>query len=166
MIRPDSARDDAPRLSPPPPPAPVPARPDPAPLRAEPIGTETAEVRSAPTAVRVEPAVLNDEDDIRSTLTRFRTAYSQLDASAAQQVWPTVDVRALRSAFRSLKSQQLHFDRCSFSVNGASARAACSGRAIYVPGIGDQSPRTTAREWTFELKKADERWMISSARSS
>lgn len=106
-----------------------------------------------------------DEVDIRSTLTRFRTAYSQLDARAARDVWPSVDARALERAFHSLKSQELRFDRCSLTVTGARAQAACTGRATYVPRIGDQSPRLTSREWTFELRKADERWTIASART-
>jgi hypothetical protein len=110
-------------------------------------------------------AIDTDEVDIRSTLTRFRTAYSQLDARAARDVWPSVDARALERAFQSLKSQDLRFDRCSLTVNGARAQASCTGRATYVPRIGDQSPRFTAREWAFELKKADEGWTIASART-
>ena len=107
----------------------------------------------------------NDEAGIQTTLTRFRTAYSKLDASAARDVWPSVDRRALERAFQSLKSQELRFDQCSLTVTGARAQAACKGRAMYVPRIGDQSPRSTSREWTFELQKAAERWTIASARS-
>jgi hypothetical protein len=121
-------------------------------------------VKPEPIATRVaEAPVVNEEDGIRSTLTRWRTAYSELDASAAQEVWPSVDVRALRTAFRGIKSQELQFDRCQLTVTGARAQAACSGRAVYVPGIGDRSPRTAPREWTFELQKADDRWTIASA---
>jgi hypothetical protein len=150
--------------SPPPAPAPVvmaAARPEAPAPRPEPPA-----VRPEAISTRVDVPVPNEEDDIRLTLARWRTAYSQLNASAAQEVWPSVDVRALRSAFRGLKSQELHFDRCHLTVTGSHARAACSGRAIYVPGVGDQSPRTAAREWNFELRKADQRWQIASARSS
>ena len=80
-------------------------------------------------------------------------------------MWPSVDTRALERAFQSLKSQDLHFDSCKMTVTGARAQAACKGRAVYVPRIGDQSPRFTSREWNFELRKADERWTIASARS-
>lgn len=118
-----------------------------------------------PNPVVTTAALDSDEVDIRSTLTRFRTAYSQLDARAARDVWPSVDARALERAFQSLKSQELRFDRCNLTVTGARARASCTGRATYVPRIGDQSPRFTAREWAFELKKADEQWTIASARS-
>jgi hypothetical protein len=118
-----------------------------------------------PVSAAVIAAVDTDEVDIRSALTRFRTAYSQLDARAARDVWPSVDARALERAFQSLKSQDLRFDRCDLTVNGTRAQASCRGRATYVPRIGDQSPRFTAREWTFELRKADERWTIASART-
>ena len=107
-----------------------------------------------------------EEAHIRAALTRWRTAYSALDATAAREVWPSVDARALARAFQDLKSQELRFDRCDLTVNGGSAQAACSGQAVYVPRVGNQSPRATPREWTFELKKLDQRWTIASARAS
>jgi hypothetical protein len=136
------------------------------PSRPEPLRPEPAPVaRPEPVAMRAEaaPPIVNEEDGIRTTLTRWRTAYSELDAGAAQAVWPSVDVRALRTAFRGIKSQELHFDRCQLTVTGARAQAACSGRAVYVPGVGDRSPRTSSREWKFDLQKADDRWTIASA---
>jgi len=126
---------------------------------AAPVATMTA-------AAAVADAVPGDEHHIRAALTRWRSAYSALDARAAREVWPSVDVRALERAFNALRSQEVRFDRCDLTVNGGSALAACTGRAIYVPRVGRQSPRTTSREWTFELKKSDERWTIASARSS
>ena len=135
----------------------------PAPVPVAVLDRDASAVRSVPTAIAVTANA--DEVDIRSTLTRFRTAYSQLDARAARDVWPSVDARALERAFQSLKSQELRFDRCNLTVTGARAQAACTGRATYVPRIGDQSPRFTSREWAFELRKADERWTIASARA-
>jgi hypothetical protein len=126
--------------------------------------------RSVPAAAAVATALVDplpaDEDHIRAALARWRTAYSALDASAAREVWPSVDARALARAFQTLKSQELRFDRCHLTVNGGSARAACTGHAIYVPRVGKQSPRATPHEWTFELTKSDQRWTIASARSS
>ena len=154
------------RVEAPPPPAPTPAPVAAAAARPEPLAKAAP---SSPVASTPVAAVLtdtgSDEADIQSTLTRFRTAYSQLNASAARDVWPSVDARALERAFQSLKSQDLRFDSCKMTVTGARAQAACKGRAVYVPRIGDQSPRFTAREWNFELRKADEHWTIASARS-
>jgi len=138
----------------------------PLPLASVAMPEPVAALAPEPIAVvaRVEPS--RDEDHIRSTLAQWRTAYSQLDASAARDVWPTVDVRALEKAFQSLKSQELSFDHCDFTVNGARAQAACTGRARYVPRVGNPSPKTNAREWTFELTRSEQRWTIASARSS
>ena len=147
-------------------PAAVPAGAPPPPSRIdvdERAATSTTPV--APAAALADPAP-GDEDDIHAALARWRTAYSALDASAAREVWPSVDARALARAFQALKSQEVRFDRCDLTVNGGSARAACTGRAVYVPRIGKQSPRATSHEWTFELTKRDERWTIASARSN
>ncbi len=103
------------------------------------------------------------EAAIRSALTRFRTAYSALDAKAARAIWPSVDERALARAFEGLRSQEIAFDRCETVVNGAEASAACRGRSTYVPRVGPQAPRTNAHEWNFHLKKVNDRWMIDSA---
>ena len=151
--------------------APPPPPPSPAPVCSSCREARTAREGRSRRRARLDPrrAVLadtaSDEADIRSTLTRFRTAYSQLDAGAARDVWPSVDARALERAFQSLKSQDLRFDSCKMTVTGARAQAACKGRAVYVPRIGDQSPRFTAREWAFELRKADEQLDDRSART-
>ncbi len=141
---------------------------EPKPPAPAPIDTAERAPAAAPVAVVAAHAapVPGDEDHIRAALTRWRTAYSELDAGAAREVWPSVDARALERAFQALKSQDLRFDRCDLTVHGGSAQAACTGRAVYVPRVGNQSPRATPREWTFELKKLDQRWTIASARAS
>lgn len=139
------------------------ASPQPATLIDEPSAAE-----AGPTvipAARVDP-VRAEEDHIRAALARWRAAYSQLDARAAREIWPSVDASALERAFQALKSQDLRFDRCDLTVTGARAQAACRGRAVYVPRVGNQSPRATPREWTFELRKLDQQWTIASAHAS
>jgi hypothetical protein len=137
------------------------SRPAPAPA----VADERSAAPAAVVAAYVDP-IAGDEDRIRAALTQWRTAYSALDARAAREVWPTVDARALERAFQALKSQDLRFDRCDLTVDGGSAQAACSGRATYVPRVGNQSPKATPREWTFELKKRDQQWTIASAHAS
>jgi hypothetical protein len=110
--------------------------------------------------------VPRDEDRIRATLAELGTAYSQLDAVAAREVWPSVDVDALARAFDDLQSQELRFDHCDVTVDGARARADCTGLAIYVPRIGDPVSISAARAWTFELTRRRQRWMIASGRAS
>jgi hypothetical protein len=107
-----------------------------------------------------------DEDHIRATLAELRTAYSRLDAGAARKVWPSVDVDALARAFADLISQELRFDHCAVTVDGADAHATCIGEAVYVPRVGGAVASSAARAWTFELTRLRGRWMIASARAS
>jgi hypothetical protein len=116
-----------------------------------------------PKPVKVVP---RDEDRIRTTLAELRAAYSQLDAGAAREVWPSLDVEALALTFDGLKSQELRFDHCDVTIDGARAVAACTGEAIYVPRVGNEASSAAALAWTFELTRQRERWMIASARAS
>ena len=93
-------------------------------------------------------------------LSRYRDAFSVLDAGAAKAVWPTVDEKALGRAFDQLQQQTLEFDECAITVTGAGAVASCGGNARYVPKVGNKSPRTEAREWRFSLRKVNEEWLI------
>lgn len=156
--------------------APAQARPRQTMPRRTPIRRSEVQLRPAADRVRVAPEpvaewrqmtpVLRDEDYIRTTLMQLQTAYAQLDADAAREVWPSVDVDALTRAFQGLRWQELRFDHCDVTVRGARARAACTGEAVYVPRDGRPASSSDAREWTFELTRARERWMIASARAS
>lgn len=102
-----------------------------------------------------------DEDGIQLTLRRYQLAYEQMDASAAQRVWPTVDVRALSRAFDSLQSQEINFHHCDLRVAGKNAQASCKGSGTFVPRVGSRDPRTVQREWSFQLEKVNDAWMIA-----
>ena len=146
----------------------VPASAAPPAATPRPIGAPDR-VRVAAKAVgapKPRKVVRRDEDQIRTTLAELQAAYSQLDAGAAREVWPSVDVDALARAFDGLRSQELRFDHCDVTVDGGRARAACSGEALYVPRAGDPGTSSAARAWTFELRRIRERWMIASARAS
>lgn len=133
------------------------------PLAAEPTTHAAATEMTASAAV---PAAL-EVASVREALSRYGAAYSRLDAAAARAVWPSVDARALGRAFAELRSQRVTFDDCDIAVDGLRARAACRGATTYVPRAGDQSPRTEARAWRFELEKSrDANWRIASANIS
>jgi len=131
--------------SPPRPPAPAP-RPEP--------------VREAPAA----PDGASQEAAILAVLARFEAAYSSLSASAARQVWPTVDERSLDRAFASLDSQQVSLGNCSLQMQALTARADCRGTTIWAPRIGG-GRRTDRRSWQFELAQSDGAWHIVSAQA-
>jgi hypothetical protein len=97
---------------------------------------------------------------IQHTLTRYRQAFSSLDASAAREVWPTVNERSLSRAFERLEEQDVSFDRCQITVNDARAEARCNGTARYVPRVGGRTPRVDRREWRFSLVKVRDAWLI------
>ena len=131
-------------VEPSPPPAPAPTAPVPAP---------------APAATPLPPT---DATNIEGVLGRYRQAYGALDAGAARSIWPTVDVRALGRAFDQLEQQQLEFQTCNIAVNGVRATADCGGRARYVPKVGSKAVRDERRQWTFNLRKVQEAWVIDS----
>jgi hypothetical protein len=98
-------------------------------------------------------------------LSRYRTAFSGLDASAAGAVWPSVDQKALGRAFARLEQQRLTFESCAIDVRGLRAVATCKGTADYVPKVGNKSSRTDSRQWVFDLRKVEERWLIDTVNS-
>jgi hypothetical protein len=112
----------------------------------------------------VETAVtarLRDAESIQQVLQRYALAYEQLDASAAQRVWPSVDVRALARAFGGLESQSVAFSACTQNVEGVEALVLCHGTTTYVPKFGSKDPRRLDRDWVFHLKKIDGSWLIA-----
>lgn len=123
------------------------------------LATRSVEPRAGRTVPR-------DEDRIRATLAELGAAYAQLDATAAREVWPSVDVDALARAFDGLHAQELRFDHCDVTVEGPRARADCTGQAIYVPRAGATGVSSAPSAWRFELTRLRGRWMIASGRAS
>jgi len=90
----------------------------------------------------------------------YRNAINALDANAAREAWPRVNQRALARAFERLDEQDVSFQNCRIDVNRADALAVCGGLLRYVPRIGSRTQRVEQREWTFQLRRQDERWVI------
>ena len=93
-------------------------------------------------------------------LDRYRAGYSTLNVGAVASAWPSVNARALERAFGQLESQRFDFSNCRIDVNGVQAQAACSGTASFVPKVGDRSPRSERRQWTFTLVRVSDGWVI------
>jgi hypothetical protein len=169
---------------------PAPIRSEPAPLRPPPIdppvaaaGTATTgspppvgvlDLPAAPPAPAIVPAPAaapeaapaepSQEPAVRSVLNSYASAYSALDADAAQRVWPGVNRSALARAFDTLASQQVNLGDCRIDVAGASATATCSGTATWSAKIGDGGRQNERRRWSFELARGGRGWEIVSAR--
>jgi hypothetical protein len=114
---------------------------------------------AATTTIARDLSVL-DAEPVRDLLAGYRTAYERLDARLAKQVWPAVDERALARAFDALESQTVTFDTCSMSVGEERAVATCRGSATYVTRMGRRTSHTEPRQWTFQLEKSPQRWVI------
>ena len=152
------------------PPPSVAATPSPSPPAVTP--PITAATTSAPATAAVAPpasavapaagaAVIDtNTTGIQSALTRYREAFNALSASAAREVWPTVNERSLSRAFDRLEEQQGTFDGCQIQVNNERAEALCNGSARYVPRVGSRTPRVERRQWRFSLVKVRDEWLI------
>jgi hypothetical protein len=97
---------------------------------------------------------------VRGVLDGYADAFSSLDASATQRVWPGVDVQGLRRAFDQLNAQTVTFNRCDVNASGETAEAVCVGRATWVPKVGDRSPKSEPRTWRFALGRDGGEWVI------
>lgn len=79
--------------------------------------------------------------------------------------WPGVNSRALDKAFSALDEQRFEFDQCRVQIKGGQADATCTGRATFVPKVGDKTPRTQSRQWSFRLVQTGNRWIIDTVQS-
>jgi hypothetical protein len=114
---------------------------------------------SAP-APAPEPGLTPETRAVLSTLDRYQHAFSVLDAIAVQDVWPSVDVKALDRAFAQLDEQAIDLQGCDVRVSGARAEAACTGTATYVRKVGRKAAREEARRWMFTLREDGTQWVI------
>jgi hypothetical protein len=127
----------------------------PSPVAAIPAAPARAEASAAPL-----PRTPAPEAAIHTVLSQYRTAYRDLDAGAAQAVWPSVDAKALRKAFERLEEQHLIFNSCQMAVSDVRAVVSCDGSARYVPRAGNKDPHDDRRQWEFTLSKVDDVWLI------
>jgi len=125
-----------------------------------------APVRSSSIAARadgINTPVPPQEPPVRNALARYAAAYSDLDVDAVKRVWPGVNRAALTRAFESLISQRVSLGDCRIQVQGAAARARCTGSATWTPRVGGGA-HTDARTWNFDLERSAAGWQIVSAR--
>ena len=118
---------------------------------------------SAALGATASPAVASgavETSAVRDVLDGYADAFSTLNADATQRVWPGVDVRGLRRAFDQLSTQNITFNRCEVNAAGETAQAVCTGRATWVPKVGDRSPKSEPRTWRFALGRDDGAWVI------
>jgi hypothetical protein len=151
--------------------APVPGSADPVERTASPVVFATVARIEGPDATSAPATSLPDraadlrkqEEIVRRVLLDYTRAFERLDVKAAKAIWPSLDDRALQRAFQQLDGQQVHFASCGVSVTERDANARCRGEATYRPKVGSRVLRLTAREWTFNLARDNDRWQIVNA---
>jgi len=149
-------------LNPPQPPA---AAPAPLTMAAPPPGAVTTPRPTPASVLNSPPPSSTPTTDaqstaVRSALDQYRTAYESLRAESVQAVWPAANARALARAFDQIASQSVAFDSCGIQLNAAGAEATCVGKVTFVPKVGGKVPRVEDRQWTFSLRRQNDRWII------
>ncbi len=136
------------------------------PLASAPASSGSGEPAAVPLPARTSDAITAGAAvDIQTTLTRYRHAFSGLDADAVTQVWPSADSSGLRRAFRGLQEQDLSFDDCDVRIAGNSAEAVCQGTVRYVAKVGSKTPRVHRGQWRFNLQHLADAWVIAKVES-
>ena len=114
----------------------------------------------APTSTPA-PAATAISGPIQSVLNQYRLAFGTLDASGVERFWPGVNARNLQRAFDQMDSQRIEFDSCTTNTMTTDrAQVSCAGRSTFVPKVGNSTPRTDSRRWTFHLSRANTAWII------
>jgi hypothetical protein len=151
----------APRPAPTPP-APTPVTPPTTTSNAAaPAAASSTAAAPRPAAPLVDRSRETEARAIEGTLARYRNAFNALNAAAAAEVWPSVDKRTLTRAFEQLKEQRIAFDGCQTNIKETRAEAVCTGLTRYVPRIGGRL-QVDRRQWTFNLTKVRDDWVIQS----
>ena len=140
---------------------PVVEPPNRAAIPTDPVAVPAART-TAPPPVEEASLTRDESSVVRSVLRRYESAFSNLDANEASEVWPAVNRGELARAFNGLTSQRVSLGSCDVTVTGAAARAICSGSATWEPKVGG-GIRTESRRWSFDLRKNGDAWRIERA---
>ena len=125
----------------------------------EPLEADAATSIPVPSAVaNLDPSA--EQRAVRRAIHVFEAAYGRLDAAAAAQVWPSVDLGGLARAFAELKFQGLEFHSCAIAVNGSQATADCRGTLQIMRHVGNSAPITAEQQWLFTMRRLAGRWVI------
>lgn len=126
----------------------------------------TLRVSPVPALPAITPPVaeFNNREAIQRVLTAYEDSYDRLDAPAAALLWKGVDTRALQRAFGALDSQDLSFEKCDLTIDGAQATAVCRGQLRYVRRVGTPTPHVLRGSWKIDFQRANDRWVISNVK--
>ncbi len=103
-------------------------------------------------------------EQIRQLLQNYSDALESLKPDAVQAVYPSVDTRALTTAFRDYQrlDQSITINRIDLAPDGQRATVVATVTTAPVVKTGRASPVT--RTVTYTLRKQGDRWLIESAK--
>jgi hypothetical protein len=98
---------------------------------------------------------------VLNTVTGYAEGLTHMDVAQIVQVWPSVDQRAVRGAFRSLSEHHVAFDACALDISEDVAHVTCHATVEFVPKIGNTARRRNSQQWNFTLKRSGQDWEIT-----
>jgi len=99
------------------------------------------------------------EPGIREALRLYSTALENLDADAVKRIQPSIEVEALRKAFREMKSLKVDIEDVRvLAADDAGARVSCRVTQTLTPKAG--SKQTTAVTRVMRLRRHVGAWTI------
>jgi ketosteroid isomerase-like protein len=124
-------------------------------------GTAEAVVQNPVVPTVAQP---DDRDLIGQLMQKYASALASLRPAAVQEVYPSVDTRALTNAFRDYVSldQDITINRIDIAPDGQRATVVALVRTAPVVKTG-RAPQVN-RAVTYTLRKQGDRWLIESAR--
>jgi hypothetical protein len=118
-------------------------------------------VAAAPARVsKAADATARDTQVILDIVNEYSRAFERLDVQAVKAVSPSLDDRRLQRAFARLEAQELRFEACGVSIEGAAANARCLANASYRPKVGSRVIHLSGRQWTFNFSQSESGWQI------
>jgi hypothetical protein len=99
------------------------------------------------------------EAGIREALRQYSTALENLDADAVKKIQPSIEVEAIRKAFKEMKSLKVAIEDVRvLAADDATARVSCRVTQTLTPKAG--SKQTTAVTRVMRLRRQVGAWTI------
>jgi hypothetical protein len=111
-------------------------------------------VKSAPAT----PTAAEEESAIRAVVNYYAQAYSDLNVSSVQRVYPGVRAKELGDSFAGLARQQVEIKDQKVDVRGSDATVECQWSVTIKPRAGKETKES--HKVRLQLKKSTTGWII------
>jgi hypothetical protein len=104
------------------------------------------------------PSVAEEENAIRAVVSYYAQAYSDLNVSSVQRVYPTVNAKGLGDSFAALSRQQVEIKDEKVDVRGSTATVDCQWSVTFKPRAGKETKES--HKVKLQLQKTSTGWVI------